>query len=560
MSTAKSTANAILLLGRLIDDSSIAAGKALVYDGTKHVYQTITTSVSALDDVGDVTITSAASGHYLRFDGSAWVNAAVAQSDVSGLVSDLAAKAPLDSPTFSGSVYIPSLNSAVASTGVLSATSPGGETTPVSVTGAFGQTADLQRWKDVTNAAVASVSPTGGVTASSFTGDGTGLTLNYNDWDDSPTSGTVVGIANLVAQLAHANTGTNTGDQDLSGKADLSGATFSYANDDPASPVVNLVSSASQAVLGFEAGGTVGGINFDNGGGMGINLGPSGNFYVQRLGEANLLTVDSSGNISTGKVTSASGYTFSANAGPDAGVCFYSPAPFETGIASGDNGSGGAVEAIRIDATQNVAVTGNLSAANLSGTNTGDQDLSGYALLSGGNTFAGGATFGGAVSASNLSGTNTGDQDLSGYAQLFAPSFTGGISAGGTITLPYYNQIVFGDENWRIKADDGTGLPFTRSLVTGPALSLVHFANPGQGFAIGVNGGDSDFEILGNHQAFFRGNVGIGTTTAGSALTVNGTVDGTAYKVGGVAGATGTIDLTTATSISVAAGLITAWS
>ena len=62
--------------------------------------------------------------------------------------------------------------------------------------------------------------------------------------------------------------------------------------------------------------------------------------------------------------------------------------------------------------------TGAISATNLSGTNTGDQDLSGKADLSG-------ATFTGAISATNLSGTNTGDQDLSALAPLASPALTG---------------------------------------------------------------------------------------------------------------------------------------
>jgi hypothetical protein len=82
--------------------------------------------------------------------------------------------------------------------------------------------------------------------------------------------------------------------------------------------------------------------------------------------------------------------------------------------------------------TLEVGGTGNfsgaLTASNFSGTssgdNTGDQNLSGYALLSG-------ATFGGSISASNLSGTNTGDQDLSGYALLSGATFSGAISAAG---------------------------------------------------------------------------------------------------------------------------------
>ena len=49
--------------------------------------------------------------------------------------------------------------------------------------------------------------------------------------------------------------------------------------------------------------------------------------------------------------------------------------------------------------------TGNVTAPNLSGTNTGDQDFSGKANVSG-------QTFTGNISANNLSGTNTGDQTL----------------------------------------------------------------------------------------------------------------------------------------------------
>jgi hypothetical protein len=66
--------------------------------------------------------------------------------------------------------------------------------------------------------------------------------------------------------------------------------------------------------------------------------------------------------------------------------------------------------------------TGSISATNLSGTNTGDQNLAPYALLSG-------AIFTGTISATNFSGsssgTNTGDQNLAPYALLASPTFTG---------------------------------------------------------------------------------------------------------------------------------------
>ena len=71
--------------------------------------------------------------------------------------------------------------------------------------------------------------------------------------------------------------------------------------------------------------------------------------------------------------------------------------------------------------------TGNISAPNLSGTNTGDQDLSGKANVSGQN-------FTGAISANNLSGTNNGDQtNITGNAGTVSNISTaqvGGATAG----------------------------------------------------------------------------------------------------------------------------------
>lgn len=55
--------------------------------------------------------------------------------------------------------------------------------------------------------------------------------------------------------------------------------------------------------------------------------------------------------------------------------------------------------------------------------------------LTGNETIAGVKTFTGAIGASNLSGTNTGDQNLSGYALLASPTFT------GTVVLPSTTSI-----------------------------------------------------------------------------------------------------------------------
>ena len=47
-----------------------------------------TEQVAELNDLTDVTITSQASGEVLKYDGSAWINAALTTSDVSGVATD----------------------------------------------------------------------------------------------------------------------------------------------------------------------------------------------------------------------------------------------------------------------------------------------------------------------------------------------------------------------------------------------------------------------------------------------------------------------------------------
>ena len=72
------------------------------------------------------------------------------------------------------------------------------------------------------------------------------------------------------------------------------------------------------------------------------------------------------------------------------------------------------------------------------------------------------------------------------------------------------------DENWKIYRTNAPN--FTRSLISGFSLNInAHYSN--EGFAIGANGGNSYYEILGtgatgtSAQHFFRGTVGINTTS-----------------------------------------------
>ena len=112
----------------------------------------------------------------------------------------------------------------------------------------------------------------------------------------------------------------------------------------------------------------------------------------------------------------------------------------------------------------------------------------------------------------------------------------GSFTTGGDIILPSLNgnkQIYTwssGDANWRIGMSQSPG--FTTSMATSHVQYLTYFTGPGQGFAVGVNGGQSSFEITGsNHNAFFRGNVGIGTISPDAKLAVSGQVHSQEVKV-----------------------------
>lgn len=103
----------------------------------------------------------------------------------------------------------------------------------------------------------------------------------------------------------------------------------------------------------------------------------------------------------------------------------------------------------------------------------------------------------------------------------------GSLTTGGDIILPSVNgnkQIYTwssSDTNWRIGMSPTPG--FTTSMATGHVQYLSYYMGPGQGFAIGVNEGQSSFEVTGNnHNAFFRGNVGIGTANPSFSLDIEG--------------------------------------
>lgn len=77
------------------------------------------------------------------------------------------------------------------------------------------------------------------------------------------------------------------------------------------------------------------------------------------------------------------------------------------------------------------------------------------------------------------------------------------------------------DANWRIGMSASPG--FTRAMSTTHVQYTTYAAGATQGFAIGVNGGNSTFETRGSdHQAYFRGDVGIQAADAQVKLAVGG--------------------------------------
>jgi hypothetical protein len=90
------------------------------------------------------------------------------------------------------------------------------------------------------------------------------------------------------------------------------------------------------------------------------------------------------------------------------------------------------------------------------------------------------------------------------------------------------------DSNWKIYRTNGTP-DFARAIITGPSLNInAHYSS--EGFAIGANGGNSYYEILGNSNGtsathYFRGTAQV-TGALSSASLTTGAINGNRTSVG----------------------------
>lgn len=149
--------------------------------------------------------------------------------------------------------------------------------------------------------------------------------------------------------------------------------------------------------------------------------------------------------------------------------------------------------------------------------------------ISGGNTINSTWT----TSGSNIYNNNSGNVGIGVTSPTRKLEVAGDIVIGSSSGNRQIYTWEASDANWRIGMSSTPG--FTRALATSHVEYLTFANGAGQGFALGDNvSGLSAFEVGSSgssYQAYFRGNVGIATTSTPHRLTVSGNTEASAYYV-----------------------------
>lgn len=149
--------------------------------------------------------------------------------------------------------------------------------------------------------------------------------------------------------------------------------------------------------------------------------------------------------------------------------------------------------------------------------------------ISGGNTINSTWT----TSGTNIYNNNSGNVGIGVTGPIRKLEVAGDIVIGSSAGNRQIYTWDANDANWRIGTSSTPG--FTRALATSHVQYMTFANGVGQGFALGDNvSGLSAFEVAssGNsYQAYFRGNVGIATTSTPHRLTVSGNTEASAYYV-----------------------------
>ncbi len=183
----------------------------------------------------------------------------------------------------------------------------------------------------------------------------------------------------------------------------------------------------------------------------------------------------------------------------------------------------------KLNVNGNILATGTILGSNLSGTNTGDQDLSGYLLLSGG-TVTGNLTLSYAYPRINLYDTNNDSDysiinndgsfsiyDVTNNSHRLSIASGGNATFAGSINTTYVNSGGFTDGYiiWNAAQLNRYGAAIELQFTPTNASTTVK---------IGANGSNPTTFNAYTGEATFTGNVGIGTTNPGYKLTVNGDI------------------------------------